>query len=149
MIGYTCTITSCMYAVCDDRGNYLFKSEGLLAGRPRPWPGRRRQAAKWTLDIIWGSLICVYMGCSCTQTVWALSTKRAQALSNSCRAPMTMMWFWRSRSMTDRNHAHWWQRMETYVLHMYGYVQLLSSLFYFIMDCVSDPALEIQIRMVA
>ena len=39
--------------------------------------------------------------------------------------------------------------METYVLHMYGCVQLLASLFYFIMDCVSDPALEIQFRMVA
>ena len=31
---------------------------------------------------------------------------------------------------------------------MYDCVQLLASLFYFIMDCVSDPAVEIQIRMV-
>jgi len=38
---------------------------------------------------------------------------------------------------------------DSYVLHMYDCVQLLVYLFYFIMDCVSDPALEIQIWMVA
>jgi len=148
-VGYTCAITSRMHTVCDEHGNYLFKSVGSLAGRPRPWQGRSRQATRWTSGITWGSSTCVCMGCSCTQNVWTLSTQRARTLSNSCRAPMTLMWFWGSRSRTDRNHVHWWQRMETYVIHMYGCVQLLASLFYFIMDCVSDPALEIQIRMVA
>jgi len=146
--GYTCAITSRMHAVCDERGSYLFKSVGSLAGRPRPWQGRSRQAARWTLGITWEPLTCACMGCSCTQTVWALSTQRAHTLSNSCRAPMTLMRFWGSRSRTDRNYAQWWQRMEMYVLHMHGCVQLLASLFYFIMACVSDPALEIQIRMV-
>jgi len=149
--GYTCAITSCMHAVCDECGNYLFKSVGSLAGRQRPWQRRSRQTARWSLGITWGPLICVCMGYSCTQTVWAPSTQRAQTLSNFCRAPMMLMWFWESRSRTDRNYAHWWQTMETYALHMHVCVQLLASLFYFIMACVSDPAgaLEIQIRMVA
>jgi len=143
--GYMCAITSHMHAVCDERGNYLFKSVGPLAGRPRPWQGRSRQSARWTLGITW----VPSMRWSCTQTVWALSTQRAQALSISCRSPIPLMWFWGSRSRTDRNNAHSWQRMETYVIHMYGCVQLLASLSYCIMDCVSDPALEIHIRMVA
>jgi len=126
--GYTCAITSRMHTVCDERGNYSFKSVGSLVGRPRPCQGRSKQAARWSLGIIWGASTCVCIGCSCTQTVWALSTQSAQALSNSCRAPMTLMWFRGSRSKTDRNYAHWLQRMETYVLHMHGCVQLLASL---------------------
>ena len=141
--GYTCAITSRMHAVCDECGNYLFKSVGSLAGRPRPWQGRSRQAARRTSGITWGPSTCVYMGCSCTQTVWALSTQRAQALSNSCRAPMTLMWFWGSRSRTDMNYAHWWQRMD------YMYMAASNSCFPCSTSCVSDPALEIQIRMVA
>jgi len=44
--GYMCAITSRMHEVCDERGNYLFKSVGSLAGRPRPWQGRSRQSAR-------------------------------------------------------------------------------------------------------
>jgi len=140
--GYTCAIASRMHAVCDKSSNYSFKSVGSLVGRPRPWQGRSRQAARWTLGIIWGPLTCVCLGCSCKQTVWALSTQRAQALSNSCRAPMTLMWFWGSRSRTDMNYAHWWQRMD------YMYMAASNSCFPCSTSCVSDPALEIQIRMV-
>jgi len=120
---------------------------GVAGGQTKALARAQRQAVRWTLGITLGSLTCVCMGCSCTHTGWALSTQRAQALSNSCRSPMTLMWFWGSRSRTDRNYAHWWQRMEMYVLHMHDCVQLLASML-FIMACVSDPALEIQIRMI-
>ena len=38
-----CAITSRMHAVCDERGNYLFKSVGSLAGRLRPGKGADNQ----------------------------------------------------------------------------------------------------------
>jgi len=63
-VGCMCVITSRMHAVCDERGNYLFKSVGSLADRPSPWQGRNRQSERWTSEITWGSSTCVYMGCS-------------------------------------------------------------------------------------
>ena len=142
-VRYTCAITKRMHAVCDERGNYSFRC-GVAAGQTKTLAREQETSSQRNSGNRLGPSKFVCMGYSCTQTV---STQRAQALSNLRRAPMTPRWFWGSRSGNDRNYACWWQNIETYAPHMHVCVQLLVSLFYFIMARASDPALEIQMWM--
>ena len=148
--GCKCTITARMYAVCDEHGNHLFKSDGLSAHRPwmhEVMSTRRQKISGQNSEAIniWMHVVLLHThGVSTVHTTDGVPCPLGSFLSD----------WWRQPDFEDRKRAR--QKLPSLMAEngntcttcAYISVQLLASSLHFIIASVSALTVSaVQIQM--